>query len=59
MRPEYTVKPPSRRADGTFMYPLQIVLSEHGKWETGKAHFETVGWACSLEHLDRLRECLI
>jgi hypothetical protein len=49
---------PERRPDGTWRYPVQVVLQTNGKWQTGKAWFETVGYTSDLEHKPRLQAFL-
>ena len=59
MRPERQIELPSRREDGSFRYPVQVVIQTHGKWDGfGYAKFETVGYTSDIAHLRRLTECL-
>ena len=55
MRLEFTVAQPERRDDGSFRYPVQVVVQTVGRWEKGVARFELVGWASDLAHVKKLQ----
>jgi hypothetical protein len=59
MNSQRDIAPPERRADGSWRYPVQVVIQSVGKWQGfGHARFEIVGYAADLTHQRRLQECL-